>query len=50
MKHISFLVYVITSTAPELVAEIDIFSHRPPGLFYTLLFFFFFLKNHTPMF
>lgn len=40
MKHIFFLVYVIASTAPELAAEIEIFSHRPPGLFYMLLFFF----------
>lgn len=46
MKHITFLVYVIASTVPELAVEIQIFSDRSPGLFYALLVF---LKNNSAM-
>lgn len=38
MKHITFLVYVIASTVPEVAVEIEIFSDRSPGLVYPLLF------------
>lgn len=39
MKHITFLVYVIASTSPELAVITELFSGRAPGLLFALLFF-----------